>query len=122
MVPYRIPAVPVTINGMPNQHEYRAAARWFREKAGALKVLSQSAQQLLPATEIEGPFRGFFESSLSESHRVGQSTEGEVEAAAAECERRANVCAKYTQDMRAHLAAPGVVDKPPRPAQWADLG
>lgn len=106
---------------MPNQYEYRVAARSFRENANAFATLVERAQALLPPTEIDGEFERFFVGSFAEIAHTAHTLASQLDNAANECGARALVCAKYTYDMRRHALNPDMTSEPSAPI-WAELG
>jgi hypothetical protein len=111
---------------MPNQHEYQAAAEDLRWRARAYRdAIAWSPRR--PAGDFTGP--GPVADAIDAGHRLALRALGaaadEIETIAAECDRRAEVCRAYRQDLATYHALPHGIREharvPVRPATWVDV-
>lgn len=111
---------------MPTQHQYHDAAEDLRSQARAHRdAVAWSPRS--PSGDFTGP--GPIADVVDESHRrvlrALAAAAVELDAAASECERRAEVCRSFRVELDRFRSLPYEVRQhmaePVRPATWVDL-
>ena len=107
---------------MPTAHEYRDAAIHLRRvDARLMDEWSLVRRATAPDRFAAGPVGALVDQRLDVVHALIGRTRLELARLAAICDRRAEICARYTADVRRHrrlAEALGSRTAPPAPPAW----